>query len=754
MIPPCDLQCRMTRRLRCPQAGVLATQARALAAKAGLLLALSAAAVEATPGVLNLTQAAEVSASSARPQFPASQAVDGLVSDASRWLAAENDAAPWLEIRFAAPVDIALVDVFSGWDAEPGIAGFSLSYESNGRWQNPPAGQVKSNQETARRVSLNAPKVTRLRLALAPKDAGRIREIAAYSTADIALGSGLRGDKLPISTDTHVIAVNQVGFERLLPKRFTAPLSPDGTTFSIKHLNGATQFQGEIRNHIGDFSKFQPIDPKGEFVIQLAGGNLKDKISDPFAIEKNFLQKRFWQPAVDFLIDSRAVVGTHPSAFGGCPWRDGTYYDAIIPSLVLLHLADPAAIAAMPRQIDWHADAKRVLAAGFKFDGKNPNSATALATTRKYYSEFEPPAADAPDVVKLIHWGAGYYLLNPTTHDPSDDPDGSKIHAQTVEQIAYVVWAWPTLEKWLPASFYAACRDFCFSHWKPSLEISKWWDPKTYLTPDQTPGKNPWGGKLHPYKGRHAPGHSIVPNLLMHEVALREKRDDAPLYLKAAVAQAQWIIANLDWNDPRSTKGHRMSEHRTIPNLVWLLQHYPDNAPPGIREKITQWAQIAVRRSNNLWDFRRYDDDQHWTIPKLNDLGNWISLPAIALAASWVVEDPALRARLEELAVAHVDITFGRNPRLAAAPSHPELGFTGIERGWPVIFPKDQCARLELTRGSLSSGPGTEMFPFNPSGAPRHAEGWVNYGASWAISLAYFHFHAINHSPTITPHSP
>lgn len=30
------------------------------------------------------------------------------------------------------------------------------------------------------------------------------------------------------------------------------------------------------------------------------------------------------------------------------------------------------------------------------------------------------------------------------------------------------------------------------------------------------------GGLLHPYKGLHAPGHSIVPNLLMHEVAKRD----------------------------------------------------------------------------------------------------------------------------------------------------------------------------------------------------------------------------------------
>jgi hypothetical protein len=36
------------------------------------------------------------------------------------------------------------------------------------------------------------------------------------------------------------------------------------------------------------------------------------------------------------------------------------------------------------------------------------------------------------------------------------------------------------------------------------------------------------------------------------------------------------------------------------------------------------------------------------------------------------------------------------------------------------------------------------MFPFNPGGAYRHPEGWVNYGASWCISLAYLKFDALS----------
>jgi hypothetical protein len=552
-----------------------------------------------------------------------------------------------------------------------------------------------------------------------------------------------------IPRDAHLIAVNQIGYATDRPMRFTAPLSKDGTPFIVRPAKGGdTMFRGVIQGHIGDFSPIKA--PAGEYVVEVRGGSLKPAISDPFRIQPNLYQEQFWQPAVDFLIDSRSAIGTHASAYGGSPWRDGTYYDAIIPSLVLFYLADPARVKAMPKQIDCAAEKQRVLAPDFKFNDKDRGAKGFMKSVAAYY-ELEPPAPDAPDVVKLIHWGAGFYLVNPETQDPSNDPDKRQIHAQTVEQVAYVVWVWPVLKQWLPESFYQKCRDFCFTNWQPSLGISKWWDPATYLKPEDLVESNPMGGRLHPYKGRHAPGHSIVPNLLMHEVAKREGRDDAAIYLEAAVKQAEWYMENLDWNDSRTTKGHRMSEHRTIPNLVWLLRNYPDAAPASLREKINAWADVAISRSNNLWDYRRYDMENHWSIPKLNDVGNLLAFPAIATAASWVMDDTAKKTRLSQISTAAIDHVFGRNPRLAAAPHKPDFGFTGIERGWPVGYKDDVCARLELCRGSISSAPGSEMFPFHPEGAPRHPEGWVNYGAAWCISLAYLQFDAMARVPKIEP---
>jgi hypothetical protein len=686
-----------------------------------------------------------VRASSERKGNPATNVVDGNHTDGSRWLSEASGRTEWIELELPEKKKLIGLHLHSGYQGTSPIADFIVQFKRGEEWVDIPSANITNNKETSLALQFDnevdvSTDTLRLWITRTPHNTARISGIVVWSDAI---------EKVP-PVRSHVIAVNQVGFPQGAPKRFTAPLTQDGSAFIVRPAaGGPVKFTGEIRNHIGDFSAIQV--PDGEYVIEVSGAEWKDTVSDVFLIQDNLYQQQFWQPAVDFLIDSRSVVGTHPSAFGGCPWRDGTYYDAILPSLVLFYLADPELVESMPKQIDWTAEKMRVLAPNFRYDSRDPGGKGILEVTKAYYEKMEPPAADAPDVVKLMHWGAGFYLVNPSTLDPSKDPDGRKIHSQTVEQVAYIVWAWPALKQWLPESFYRKCLEFCFANWSPSLEISKWWDPSTYLKPEDLVESNPMGGILHPYKGRHAPGHSIVPNLLMHEVALREGREDAAIYLEAAVKQADWCVKNLDWNDPRTTKGHRMSEHRTIPNLVWLLQNYPAHAPAGLREKINAWAEVAISRSENLWDYRRYDMEKHWSIPKLNDVGNLLAFPAIATAASWVVDDSAKKARLKQISTATVDHVFGRNPRLAAAPHKPGFGFSGIERGWPKGYKDDTCARLELVRGSISSAPGTEMFPFNPKGAYRHPEGWVNYGAAWCISLAYLQFDATGMIPAIKP---
>jgi hypothetical protein len=540
-----------------------------------------------------------------------------------------------------------------------------------------------------------------------------------------------------------VVALNQVGFLTAQPKRFTAPLSPDGTVFTVRRADHpAPLFTGKIAGHLGDFTAFQPKDSAAHYVVALAAAGEQPAVtSDPFLISGRLWLEQFWPVATDFMIDCRAITGTHPSAYGGGAWRDSTYYAFEAPSLLLLLEADPARVAALPRQIDWAADQARVLAADFPFDPKNPESDGTLEAARRYYTEFAPPAAAAPDIVKLIHWAYGYILQRPASKDPSGDPLPKKIHSQHVEQFAYLLRAWPQVAQWLPDEFRVRCRDFAFANWESSglLAIDPNWEPSTYDDP-LPPDKPLSAAYLRPYKGRHPPGHSIAPNLMMHELALREGRADAPRYLAAAVAQTEWLIQRLEWSDPRATKGHRMSEFRTMIGLVWFLQHHPARAPAGLREKIAAWARVAVERSANLWDFRRYDLATHWSIPRINEPGNLLGFTAAALAASWVIEEPALRSRLREIAFAQTDAFFGRNPYGLVGLSYPKNSFPEVERAWPVHYKADVCARLETTRGSISTSAGTEAYPYNPSAEFRYNEGWVNYNATWNVALAYVEF--------------
>ncbi|MGB2011845.1 MAG: hypothetical protein ACPHYF_09995, partial [Akkermansiaceae bacterium] len=701
-----------------------------------LILLLLSPAIPANE--INLAEGAKVRASSEREGASASLAVDGVVADNSRWLAAEGDQRPWIELAFPAPQKVGMVDVFSGYltgnQNGDSLRDFDISVQVKGNWQQDNSWQVRSNAQTSKRVYIDRDAVSKIRLSLTKPGPARIREIAVYDNKE-ALGlldvgaAGQVEQSFAIDIRQHQIGLNQVGYLTARPKRFTAPLSGDGTEFTIQ--GGDTiLYRGKIKDGIGDFTGFQPADSETPYTITLHGGDLKDNTSEPFLVRENLAQEQYWQAATDFLNDVRSVTGTHPSAYGGCAFRDGTYYDAIVPALVKFYLADQTFVDAMPRQIDWQAEKARVMAPDFPFDANNPCSGGVMEATRNYY-QLDPPKAEAPDVVKLIHWGAGYILMKPNGRDPSSSKDrAGHIEPQTVEQVAYVLWAWPALKKWLPQSFYEQCRDFCFKHWRGSLKVSPQWDAKTYMTTDSFAQSIHNPGNMHPFKGRHAPGHSIVPNLIMHEIALREGgegREDAGIYLKAAVKQTEWIIKNLDWNDPRTTKGHRLSEHRTIPNLVWMLQKYPDHAPAGLKEKITEWAEVAVSRSHNLWDFRKYSEDM-WTIPGMNEVGNSLGLPAIALAASWVVDDPALKKELERIAISSIDHVFGRNPMLAAATPHPKQGFPEVERGWPMLYKNDVCARLETVRGNIATLPGSEMYPFSPGKKFRHLEGWCNYG--------------------------
>ena len=680
-----------------------------------------------------------------------SNAVDGVVSDASRWLGAPASS-NWLEINFTTNVTLAQAHLYTGYQTQSGswITNIQLQAWSGSTWTNIPGGAITNTNSFAYVLTFTAPVTAdRLRLLTTDTTFARLREITLWDDAQ-PLYTGVTGDYVPGSALLGApVLVNQIGYQLGAPKRFTAPTVTNGSPFSITTTNSTNAlYSGSIFDGRADFSNFEPTS-SGPYVIRVSGAT--NGTSFPFLILSNLISAKYTVPAAQFMSDSRSGVGTHKSAFGGCPWRDGTYYSFEIPSLIYLLLNDRATIEAVPREVNYVAEKSAVLATNFPFVTTTEDSGF-LAALRSYYTNQPPPlTTNLPDAVQAIHFGLGVTLERPATRDWSGDERPRQIHAQTVEWGAYFLHAWPVLRNWLDDGFYRNVRDFTFAQWgissgltnatasdddPSSLEIDPLWAASSYGTVDK-----------HPYKGRHAPGHSILPNLLMYQVAQREGRSDATNYLNAARTQAQWIIDNLDWADPRTTKGHRMSEHKMMPGLVYFATQFPNDAPPGLVAKIQSWADTMMARSDNLWDFRMYETNDFngdglvdWSLPKFtqnwNEPGNLAGFPACALAAKQVVTNSATRQRLTEVSWATMDCLFGRNPLNACSASRLSLGFSDAEVGWTPVY-SGSAGYLDLCRGALASGPATEHFPYNPAGAKRHNEGWVNFNASWNVGLSF-----------------
>jgi hypothetical protein len=204
----------------------------------------------------------------------------------------------------------------------------------------------------------------------------------------------------------------------------------------------------------------------------------------------------------------------------------------------------------------------------------------------------------------------------------------------------------------------------------------------------------------------------------------------------------EWMIANLDWNDPQTTKGQRMSEWITMTGLAHLLREYPDRAPAGLREKINAWVDVVVRRSTNLWDFRKLDDGDRWTPmgdkPTMwNEPGNVLGLPAALLAAQPFVTNAATRARLEQLAWSHFDNGFGRNPVGRHFSYDAPREIEGVEHGWFSFYPGG-IGRLADARFVFDGSPKDGHYPYHPErGNYGWSEGWIQFNTAFNVSLAY-----------------
>lgn len=290
----------------------------------------------------------------------------------------------------------------------------------------------------------------------------------------------------------------------------------------------------------------------------------------------------------------------------------------------------------------------------------------------------------------------------------------------TKEQLAYYLYLAPELiaRGWEKEEFYQNVRDYTISVWgkdeQPTNYQTQWyWVDGT--NHDLYSVQKVFGG----LKGSQPMGHSIVPNLMMYEVAKRDGLGDAVAekFLKAAVDNCAYTVSNTDGNDicdPFFCKGQRMSEYVTIPALDYFVEMCPggETLKAQVKDKIAQWATVNIARGNSLWDIRKavcladlssYTfhtsgntiDQEYWTgaayaladrqnpstTPK-NEPGNQAGLQAVMYAAARVLEDDAVNTRLHELGVAAIDDLYGRNPSGRAAFYHFTRDFEGADLGW------------------------------------------------------------------------
>ncbi len=690
----------------------------------------------------NLAKYAKLSADSYSSSHKPEKANDGKISDNSRWVSNAALESHWLLFEFKAKQNIKTVDIYSGYKNSSVVENFEFQIEKNGTWTTIEGSTVSDNDKNEVRITFPKVVVTDKIRFFTPSAGGngqaRIRDIQMWPETSNQLPEltklkfakeDPKRNNPKFDRTKHLIFLNQTGFNTFWPKRFTAPISPDGSVFHITPSNSdKVLFSGKVKNHIGDFSIFRMNTDTYEYVIRMEGNGLKNGQSVPFSIKPFLFEETTYELAVRHFIDNRSVTGTHPGAYGAVPWRDAPFYAYTVPSLVNMYLANPDFCKQLPVEMNWKHDMQRVLADDFKFEaGAGENSMEVVADM---YNKLDGPIGDnVPDVIQLIHWGVSWWYIKPASKDYAGSE--YKIHPETISEFAFFLYAYPHMKQYFTKKYHKTIHDYTF----------KMWEKVGLLKVDKTIGT---------FKGRYTPGWTILPNLMMYEVAKREGRKDAEKYIQAADAQVKWIIDELNINDPLVTRGQRMSEHKMTSGLYVYFANYSHRLPSGFSGKIQKLADVFIERSDNMWDFRRYDLKENWSLPRKlkghtgggtswNSPGNLAAFPSIAWKLNKMLgnspEDNKRKERLNILAVSQLDNLFGRNPLGYHTALRAVKDFKGAEAGWPVKYNPNVCARLHLVRGTICSAASSEHYPFNPDGKFRHPEGWTAFNAALNMGL-------------------
>jgi hypothetical protein len=634
---------------------------------------------------------------------------DGVISEQSQWVCAADKQA-WIIIPFSKKQTLGGIHIYFGHPNYKPVEEFHVEYANNGVWQTIPSANVKGNKFNAVALAFDATVdviTDSLKISLTKTNHNQfiVRELSVWPVYPLGIPelgtevTGYVGKKEPYVPK---IYINQSGFNIGKPKRFTAPLVAEGTAFKIVEKGKSEAlFTGTIRQKVGDFTAFEPVSEK-EFVI--VADTFK---SFPFRIGQWWIERVTYQDAMDFMIDSRHYVGNYTKKCTGTySWRDDSHFGWELHTLVPQYLSHPEAYLRMPKQVKYQAPTDTTL-----------------------WGALKPYDESASDIVKLIHWGADVIVSQKLTHE----------HFKG--QLAYFLYAWPHIKQWMPQQNYDRVKAYALSIWQ-TAKIDRVYAYEESPEHNMLALKTRFGST----KGALPPGASVIPNLMMYEVAKRDGIKDASIYFDAAYKQVEWMVQQLDWNNPMTTKGQRMSEFITMTSLAYMLQQYPEKAPAGIQQKMDAWADVVIRRSDNMWDFRKLDDKDQWcptgTSPQhWNEVGNIVGFPAAVLSMINFVDDKTKANRLMQIAFAQLDNSFGRNPCGRHCSYDAVHEIEGADLGWYSEY-QGGIGQLENARFVLEGSPKNAHYPYHPErGNIGWSEGWVSFNVAYNLSLAYLAGH-------------
>jgi hypothetical protein len=204
-------------------------------------------------------------ASSTATNSDPSRAIDGFISDDSRWVSEASRAPLWLELDLGSVQKLAGVQLYSGYGNATPIRSFVVQFRRDGQWQNIPSATFTNNLATALSIPFGTVDVTtdalRLWITSTPNDIARVLEVVVWPVSVGKLPSLVTPAtplKLPswLEADMGVrVLMSQYGFNPEHPK--IVHYKGHADEFLVKRSgDGATVYTGSLTAVEGDFGRF------------------------------------------------------------------------------------------------------------------------------------------------------------------------------------------------------------------------------------------------------------------------------------------------------------------------------------------------------------------------------------------------------------------------------------------------------------------------------------------------------------------